>query len=29
MTMPKWHETMRPIFEALAHVDGYLAGTDL
>ena len=29
MTMPKWHETMRPILEALAHVDGYLAGTDL
>lgn len=27
--MPKWHETMRPILEALAHVDGYLAGTDL
>lgn len=29
MTMPKWHETMRPVLEALAHVDGYLAGTDL
>ena len=29
MTMPKWHETMRPILEALAHVDGYRAGTDL
>ena len=29
MTMPKWHETMRPILVALEKADGYLKGTDL
>lgn len=29
MTMPKWHETMRPILEALAKSDGCLTGSDL
>ena len=29
MTMPKWHETMRPILEALAKSDGCLTGFDL
>ena len=29
MTMPKWHETMRPALEALAKSDGCLTGSDL
>lgn len=29
MTMPKWHETMRPILETLAKGDGCLTGSDL
>lgn len=29
MTMPKWHETMRPILEALTQVDDCLTGSDL
>lgn len=29
MTMPKWHETMRPVLEALAKSDGCLTGSDL
>ena len=29
MTMPKWHETMRPVLEALAKSDGCLTGSNL
>ena len=29
MTMPKWHETMRPILVALEKADGYLKSADL
>lgn len=29
MTMPKWHETMRPILAALDNATGYLKGPDL
>ena len=29
MTMPKWHETMRPILAALDNTTGYLKGPDL
>ncbi len=29
MTMPKWHETMRPILDALDKTEGYLKGPDL